>query len=158
MVPNHELAPGEIAELASEVIAALVAGAPIPDAPAQWLKSGMAALLAGHDVRAALGLKKRHGKRAEKGVQLAARNDKIRRLVLSLEGSGAERADATRRALEILAADQPPPDRVVNDGTRRTRKPVISLRTVQRILAEPNEKPAAAATLDTLLCRWSSAR
>jgi len=155
-MPDRTLAPGEIAELASEVITALDTRAPIPDASAQWLKGGMTALLAGRDVRPAFGLKKRHGKRAEKGVQLAARNDKIRRHVLSLESAGADRATAIRRALEILDGDQPPPDLVDGNGAQRSMKPVISLRTVQRILAERNEEPAAVATLDALLCRWSS--
>ena len=155
-----EQSPGaqELATLATSARRAIDAGRPLPPDAAAWLLNGLIALLAGRNVRQALNLQARHGYRAEQAVFLATRDQAIRALAVRIESESPGITETAGKIAALWRGSTAPPAGTEDDvSLLRSHKP-LSSRQVLRIVGEHRAQEAtdSAATLDALLCRWTS--
>ena len=153
-----QLKAKEIAVIASDVIQAIDSELPLPAPGAAWVRQGMTAILSGHDVRAALQLKKAHGKRAERGVQKALRDERIRTLAACFDPENRDPTATSERAAEVLSGSMDAPAGMEDSVTSIRQAGSIGARQILRIISTGKPEHAQPATLNNLLCLWTNGR
>lgn len=148
----------DIASIATDVIRAIDDESPLPAPGAAWVRQGMSAILSGQDVRLALSLKTAHGKRAERGVQKALRDEHIRTLAACIDPENIDPTATSERAAKVLSGSADAPVGMDDSVTSIRQAGAVGARQILRIISAGKPKRVDPATLNDLLCLWTNAR
>lgn len=138
------MTPLDTYKLAASVLEAIQNNRLLLPDEAAWVSEGLTALLDGRDIREGFHLKQSHGKRAEKGVKLARRDDCIRKLATG---------NSPKQVARFVSGEDPAPEHLAElVATIRDAGPVGERQVVRIVSSQPKQE---TQTLNRLLCLWS---